>query len=317
VLQDNAYAPYGENYAVQGPTYPDYSFTGQHSDVSNLLDFVFREYHLSQGRWMSPDPLGGDVTNPQSLNRYAYVGNNPLSFIDPLGLGPCDRSNPPPFCSRGEAHVNDAISRLEHFSDQEAALMCITEGSAFCDFGAGGFSLSVGLGGLTGPPGGPSGPLSNDFGANLPPPRPHGGLPCDFGACGGGVPGSGFAEATELGAELGTAVEPGIGTVVGIVVGVAIDGYLAYRLWKNMHKVAPWSGKYPGNDPTKAPEPGWIWKGNGPVGSPQGNWVNPDTGESLHPDLNHLDPIPPHWDWKDPNGDSWRIFPDSTAVPKH
>jgi hypothetical protein len=35
---------------------------------------------------MSPDPLGGDITNPQSLNRYAYVMNNPTTLTDPLGL---------------------------------------------------------------------------------------------------------------------------------------------------------------------------------------------------------------------------------------
>jgi len=35
---------------------------------------------------MSPDPLGGDITNPQSLNRYAYALNNATSFIDPTGL---------------------------------------------------------------------------------------------------------------------------------------------------------------------------------------------------------------------------------------
>jgi hypothetical protein len=37
---------------------------------------------------MSPDPYGGsyDSGNPQSMNRYAYVLNNPLASLDPLGL---------------------------------------------------------------------------------------------------------------------------------------------------------------------------------------------------------------------------------------
>jgi RHS repeat-associated protein len=48
----------------------------------------FRNYSSAQGRWLAADPYDGsyDLTNPQSLNRYAYVLNNPLSFIDPLGL---------------------------------------------------------------------------------------------------------------------------------------------------------------------------------------------------------------------------------------
>src|SRR5579875_3960344 len=40
----------------------------------------------TEGRWLSPDPLGGDITNPQSLNRYAYALNNPTTLVDPLGL---------------------------------------------------------------------------------------------------------------------------------------------------------------------------------------------------------------------------------------
>jgi RHS repeat-associated protein len=85
---DGAYAPYGENYAGTGTT--DLSFTGQNQDtVPNLYDFLAREYAYGQGRWISPDPAGlaaVDPTNPQSLNRYAYVVNNPTTLVDPLGM---------------------------------------------------------------------------------------------------------------------------------------------------------------------------------------------------------------------------------------
>jgi hypothetical protein len=37
------------------------------------------------GRFISPDTIVPDPANPQSLNRYAYVGNNPLKYTDPSG----------------------------------------------------------------------------------------------------------------------------------------------------------------------------------------------------------------------------------------
>jgi len=48
-----------------------------------------RGYHQIEARWLSPDPAGmavADAASPQSWNRYAYVLNNPTSFIDPTGL---------------------------------------------------------------------------------------------------------------------------------------------------------------------------------------------------------------------------------------
>lgn len=39
---------------------------------------------------MSGDPLGGYITDPQTLNKYSYVGNNPINMVDPSGMdGEC------------------------------------------------------------------------------------------------------------------------------------------------------------------------------------------------------------------------------------
>ncbi|WP_372999482.1 RHS repeat-associated core domain-containing protein [Lutispora sp.] len=40
------------------------------------------------GRFISEDPWPGDMTDPQTLNPYPYVVNNPLKYVDPLGLRP-------------------------------------------------------------------------------------------------------------------------------------------------------------------------------------------------------------------------------------
>jgi len=49
-------------------------------------------YNMSRlGRFSSLDPRGGSIGDPQSLNKYAYVGNNPSNFVDPTGqflMGP-------------------------------------------------------------------------------------------------------------------------------------------------------------------------------------------------------------------------------------
>lgn len=48
----------------------------------------FRKLETRAGRWSSPDPYNGSMSvgNPQSSNRYAYVGSEPTNFIDPSGL---------------------------------------------------------------------------------------------------------------------------------------------------------------------------------------------------------------------------------------
>ena len=93
-VYDRAYAPYGETYAETGAA--DRSFTGQHpgrdQGINGHLRLPLPPASAAQGRWLVPDPAGlaaVDITNPQTWNRYAYVGNNPLSNVDPLGLRDC------------------------------------------------------------------------------------------------------------------------------------------------------------------------------------------------------------------------------------
>jgi RHS repeat-associated protein len=71
----------------------DYKFTGKERDSESGNDyFGARYYGSSLGRFMTPDWSAkpqtvpyADLGNPQSLNLYSYVVNNPLNRTDPLG----------------------------------------------------------------------------------------------------------------------------------------------------------------------------------------------------------------------------------------
>ncbi len=176
LYSETAYAPFGENYAGSGTT--DLSFTGQNQDtVSGLYDFTFRKYSSGQGRWISPDPAGlgaADPTDPQSWNRYAYVVNNPLSLVDPLGLWHA--------CS-GSSNCYDPSSNTPPFGWAQEF------GSSF-GFSIGGYAGGGSTGGLFGEtlgiPNWLPFPQTSLF--DFLPQLPH---MCDFGPC-SGFPGNGW-----------------------------------------------------------------------------------------------------------------------------
>jgi len=81
--------PYGDAQAASGANGDPYHFAMLDSDTESGTDHAqYRQYSSTQGRWLSPDPYSGsyDFSNPQSLNRYSHALNNPLSYVDPLGL---------------------------------------------------------------------------------------------------------------------------------------------------------------------------------------------------------------------------------------
>lgn len=90
-LQSNSSTlPFGDQFTATGNPADKYDFTGKERDAESGNDyFGARYYSSSMGRWMSPDPSVldfADLSNPQSLNLYSYVLNNPLKFTDIDGL---------------------------------------------------------------------------------------------------------------------------------------------------------------------------------------------------------------------------------------
>jgi RHS repeat-associated protein len=64
-------------------------FTGYQKDTETSLDFAeARMYENRFGRFTAVDPLlaSGKSANPQTFNRFIYVGNNPIMITDPAGL---------------------------------------------------------------------------------------------------------------------------------------------------------------------------------------------------------------------------------------
>jgi RHS repeat-associated protein len=87
-ISTTTFYPFGQEASTNSdPNH--YRFASLERDGESGLDHAtFRDYSSTQGRWMSPDPYLGsyDFANPQSFNRYSYVGNMPLIAIDPSGL---------------------------------------------------------------------------------------------------------------------------------------------------------------------------------------------------------------------------------------
>jgi len=59
---------------------------GQYFDAETGWHYnLYRDYDPATGRYLTPDPLGASPDRP-GMNPYAYVANNPLGAVDPLGL---------------------------------------------------------------------------------------------------------------------------------------------------------------------------------------------------------------------------------------
>ena len=79
-----SYDPFGVLLQKSGILEQPYRFsTKPHDDGTGLSYYGYRFYSPGSGRWLSRDPLG---TRLKEMNLYSFVRNNPLHYVDPLGL---------------------------------------------------------------------------------------------------------------------------------------------------------------------------------------------------------------------------------------
>ena len=102
VISEHDYLPFGAERTMIGQHLArgfdreePMRFTGHERDFDNTtpndssayIDYMHALYYAANSvRFLSPDPVLGNLLQPQSWNRYAYVLNNPVNLIDPSGL---------------------------------------------------------------------------------------------------------------------------------------------------------------------------------------------------------------------------------------
>ncbi|MEM6456635.1 MAG: RHS repeat-associated core domain-containing protein, partial [Acidobacteriota bacterium] len=83
VAQEMRYDAFGRILLDTNPGFQPFGFAGGIDDRSTgLIRFGARDYDPIVGRWTAPDPIG---FASESWNLYAYVDQNPVSFIDRSG----------------------------------------------------------------------------------------------------------------------------------------------------------------------------------------------------------------------------------------
>ncbi|HPH98466.1 MAG TPA: RHS repeat-associated core domain-containing protein [Anaerolineaceae bacterium] len=119
VVAQTRYNPFGEVRWSNGATSTtDFGFTGQRTESGfGLMDYGARFYSSTLGRFISPDTIIPVASQGNgAFDRYAYVNNNPLKFVDISGhdVG-CSAGNPHCADSNGitfQSHIAETVEIL-------------------------------------------------------------------------------------------------------------------------------------------------------------------------------------------------------------
>ncbi|GEM_PF-2417812 len=80
-----SFDPFGNILNNIGEGVSGFGYTGEQTDGSGLVYLRARYYDPQTGRFITPDPFPGVLSQPSTQNAYPYVTNNPLRYTDPSG----------------------------------------------------------------------------------------------------------------------------------------------------------------------------------------------------------------------------------------
>ncbi len=276
ICESIASLPFGDGQTTTGACYQSspLHFTGKERDSESGLDnFGARYDSSSMGRFLSPDwsdtpdPIPyADLADPQTLNLYAYTGNNPINGTDDDG------------------HDFGANGPDDYFARQNNT----PKPAAKCGFGCKVVTWIVSLFYK------PLSPVSAQQERSESPSSPN-------NRSNSLVWNDAEAQRAAIGQMIFgsqpiTVPIPGGQNTVGPPMGIVPIPTNLLALIDLLDTIGSATD--------------WLWKGSGTPGSSQGSWYNPNTKEYIHPDLQHPDPIGPHFDYRDPQGKTWRVYPD-------
>jgi RHS repeat-associated protein len=144
IVWQQSFGPWGEPTTIVSVTPADFGYAGYYLHSRSGLNLAMRRtYSATLGRWLSRDPIGEPAVSSLALgatmpqtdsgvepvklaetlvgpNLYSFVGNNPISNFDPLGLCDCKDANPLP-----PSGPNSPCSNYGYSSFGNVSQMCV------------------------------------------------------------------------------------------------------------------------------------------------------------------------------------------------
>jgi RHS repeat-associated protein len=164
---DATFTPYGEemvNPSVSDTCPSNYKYDGYELDPETGLYYdMGRYYNPRLGRFMSADPVSGDGIDPQSMNLYSDVMNEPTVLCDPSGLNPV----PCPLVIAGTTDSKENSAAILDFARSIQANVVFPKPSIFTTADEGDAATEAGIAASSGPLGGPSSVFAYSIGGSF------------------------------------------------------------------------------------------------------------------------------------------------------